>query len=99
MCQLNWIFGDKTLIRRRNRFIRAMEENKTKKEIPSFVTEFEKEYPNIRNQLVEATKAKIGDMIKDEKTISHYDRLVKNRYNSVDFFGRLTDANVITRRV
>ena len=97
MCQLNWLFGNKSLIQIRNRFSRAIKEGTAKKQIPKFITDFEGEYSTIREQLVKVTKDKINNMIESEKSITHYDRLVRKNYKTADFFGRMVDIGVLRR--
>ena len=97
MCQLNWLFGNKSLIQIRNRFSRAIKEGTAKKQIPKFITDFEGEYSKIREQLVKVTKDKINNMIESEKSITHYDRLVRKNYKTADFFGRMVDIGVLMR--
>jgi len=97
MCQLNWIFGDKTLIRVRNSFIRSIKEKKANKEIPKFISSFNTEYPNIRTQLVDATKNKLNDMIKSGENIKHYDNIVRSRHKKADFYNRLVEEGLVER--
>jgi len=97
MCQLNWVFGDKSLIRARNSFIRSIKEKKPKSEIPKFIASFRGKYSEIRTQLVNATQVKIGDMIKSGENVSYYDKLVRNKHKTANFFGRLIDENLIVR--
>lgn len=99
MCQLDWIFGNKSLIQVRNRFSDAISEGKGKanKQIPKFITDFEGAYPKIKESLVKATKNKVNNMIESEKSVAHYDRLVRKNYKTADFFGRLVDVGVLRR--
>jgi hypothetical protein len=99
MCQLDWIFRNKSLIQVRNKFSDAISEGKGKanKQIPKFITDFEGAYPKIKESLVKATKDKVNNMIESEKSVAHYDRLVRKNYKTADFFGRLVDVGVLRR--